>query len=162
MADGARRRRAGGRAANLGRRSQELFKQMPWRAPKNTDRPTEPIDEEAVGRIHDAAMRVLEEVGIEFLNEEACDLFREAGCKVDGTNVKMGRDWVMEMMAHAPSSFTMTPRNEESVLTVGDGHMIFGNVSSPGEAALTASAILSPIPLAPLVPAGPFIVVLAQ
>ncbi len=131
MADGTRRRRAGGRAANLGRRSQTLFAQMPWRVPRNTDRPTEPLDEDGVARVHDAAMRVLEEVGIEFLNEEACALFAEAGCKVDGTNVKMGRDWVMEMMGHAPSSFTMTPRNPDRVLTVGDGHMIFGNVSSP-------------------------------
>ncbi len=131
MADGARRRRAGGRAANLDRRSQELFKQMPWRVPRNTDRPTEPLDEDGVRRIHDAAMRVLEEVGIEFLNEEACDLFREAGCTVVGTNVKMGRDWVMEMVAKAPSSFTLTPRNEARQLTIGDGHIVFGNVSSP-------------------------------
>ena len=131
MADGARRRRAGGRAANLDRRSQELFRQMSWRVPKNTDRPTEPLDEEGVERIHDAAMQVLEEAGIEFLNEEACDLFREAGCTVDGTNVKMGRDWVMEMVAKAPSSFTLTPRNEARKLTIGDGHIVFGNVSSP-------------------------------
>ncbi|MEO0916404.1 MAG: trimethylamine methyltransferase family protein [Pseudomonadota bacterium] len=131
MADGARRRRAGGRAANVGRRAQALFKQMPWRVPVNTDRPTEPIDEDAVARLHDAAMRVLEDVGIEFLNEEACDLFREAGCKVDGTNVKMGRDWVMEMIGRAPSSFTLTPRNPARRLTIGDGHIVFGNVSSP-------------------------------
>ncbi len=131
MADGARRRRAGGRAANLDRRSQELFRQMSWRVPKNTDRPTEPLDEEGVERIHDAAMQVLEEAGIEFLNEEACDLFRKAGCTVDGTNVKMGRDWVMEMVGKAPSSFTLTPRNEARKLTIGDGHIVFGNVSSP-------------------------------
>ena len=131
MAQQARRRRAGGRAANLDRRSQQLFKQMPWRVPKNTDRPTEPIDGEAVERIHDAAMRVLEEVGIEFLNDEACALFAEAGCKVVGTNVKMGRDWVMEMIGRAPASFTLTPRNEARRLTIGDGHIVFGNVSSP-------------------------------
>ena len=131
MADAARKRRAGGRSANIDRRSQELFKQMPWRVPRNTDRPTEPVDEEGVARIHDAAMRVLEEVGIEFLNEEACDLFREAGCKVNGTNVKMGRDWVMEMVRKAPSSFTLTPRNEDRRLTIGEGHIVFGNVSSP-------------------------------
>ncbi|MGR3514942.1 MAG: trimethylamine methyltransferase family protein [Paracoccaceae bacterium] len=131
MADGARRRRAGGRSANIGRRSQELFKQMPWRVPRNTDRPTEPIDAEGVEAMHDAAMRVLEEVGIEFLNEEACTLFREAGCTVDGTNVKMGRDWVMEMVGQAPSSFTLTPRNPARQITIGDGHIVFGNVSSP-------------------------------
>lgn len=131
MAKEARRRRAGGRAANLGRRSQELFKQMSWRVPLNTDRPTEPLDQDGVEAIHDGAMRVLEEIGIEFLNEEACDLFRDAGCKVDGTNVRMDRDWVMEMVSKAPDSFTLTPRNPDRQITIGDGHIVFGNVSSP-------------------------------
>ena len=132
MADTAtRRRRAGGRAANKERRERELFKQMPWRVPLNTDRPTEPLGEDGVRAIHDGAMRILEEIGIEFLNEEALEIFREAGCTVNGTNVRMGRDWVMEMVAKAPDSFTLTPRNPERVLTIGDGHIVFGNVSSP-------------------------------
>jgi trimethylamine--corrinoid protein Co-methyltransferase len=131
MAAGARRKRAGGRAANVGRRSQTLFKQMPWRVPVNTDAPVEPIGPDAVAAIHEGAMRILEEVGIEFLNDEACALFRQAGCTVDGTNVKMGRDWVMEMVRQAPDSFTLTPRNAARKITIGDGHMVFGNVSSP-------------------------------
>ncbi|NND42332.1 MAG: methyltransferase, partial [Silicimonas sp.] len=132
MADtSVKRRRAGGRAANQERRSRELFKQMPWRVPLNPDRPTEPMGEDGVEAIHDGAMRILEEIGIEFLNEEALDLFREAGCKVDGTNVKMGRDWVMEMVGKAPGHFTLTPRNPDRVLTIGKGHIVFGNVSSP-------------------------------
>ena len=132
MADtAARRRRAGGRAANKERRGRELVKQMPWRVPLNTDRPTEPLDEGGVQAIHDGAMRILEEIGIEFLNEEALEIFREAGCTVNGTNVRMGRDWVMEMVAKAPDSFTLTPRNPDRVLTIGDGHIVFGNVSSP-------------------------------
>ncbi|NND19441.1 MAG: trimethylamine methyltransferase family protein [Silicimonas sp.] len=126
-----KRRRAGGRAANQERRSRELFKQMPWRVPLNPDRPTEPMGEDGVEAIHDGAMRILEEIGIEFLNDEALDLFREAGCKVDGTNVKMGRDWVMEMVGKAPGHFTLTPRNPDRVLTIGKGHIVFGNVSSP-------------------------------
>ncbi|MDJ1015565.1 MAG: trimethylamine methyltransferase family protein [Paracoccaceae bacterium] len=132
MAEAAtRKRRAGGRAANVDRRSRELFKQIPWRVPLNTDRPTEPLDEAGVEAIHDGAMRILEEIGIEFLNEEALEIFREAGCKVDGTNVRMGSDWVMEMLRQAPASFTLTPRNPDRQLTIGDGHIVFGNVSSP-------------------------------
>ena len=102
MDDGApRKRRSGGRAGNRDRRGRELFKQMPWRLPVNTDRPTEPLDADGVAAIHDGAMRVLEEIGIEFLNEEALELFREAGCRVEGQNVRMGRDWVEEMVAKA-------------------------------------------------------------
>ena len=126
-----RRKRAGGRSANIDRRSQELFAQMPWRVPINTDRPTEPIGEDGVQAIHDGAMHILEEIGIEFLNDEALDLFRQAGCTVDGTNVRMGRDWVLEMVRQAPDSFTITPRNPARELTIGDGSIVFGNVSSP-------------------------------
>ena len=80
---GGRRVRSGGRAANAARRSGELFKQMPWRLPDNYDQPTEPLDEQGVAAIHGGAMQILEETGIEFLNEEAQALFREAGCRVD-------------------------------------------------------------------------------
>ena len=127
----ARKRRHGGRAANTARRSQDLFPQMPWRLPVNIDRPTEPLGEEGVLAIHDGAMRILEEIGIEFLNEEALELFKQAGCKVNGTNVKMGRDWVMEMVRQAPAQFTITPRNPDREITIGGNHILFGNVSSP-------------------------------
>ena len=131
MNEQPRRRRSGGRAANTARRATAIIDQMPWRIPVNVDRPTEPLGEDGVEAIHDGAMRILEEIGIEFLNEESLDLFREAGARVDGTNVRMGRDWVMEMIARAPSEFTMTPRNPDRTLTVGGRNMLFGNVSSP-------------------------------
>ncbi|MFT4619196.1 MAG: trimethylamine--corrinoid protein Co-methyltransferase [Sulfitobacter sp.] len=126
-----KRRRAGGRAGGADRRGTAAVHQMPWRLPVNTDRPTEPLDEAGVQAIHDGAMRILEEIGIEFLNEESIELFKQAGCKVDGTNVKMGRDWVMEMLARAPATFTLTPRNPDRKLIVGGKHILFGNVSSP-------------------------------
>ena len=128
---GGRRVRSGGRAANAARRGEDLFKQMPWRLPVNYDQPTEPLDEQGVAAIHDGAMRILEETGIEFLNEEAQALFREAGCLVDGTNVKMDREWVMEMIPKAPDEFTITSRNPDRELVIGGKHILFGNVSSP-------------------------------
>jgi trimethylamine--corrinoid protein Co-methyltransferase len=99
--------------------------------PINTDRPTEPLDAEGVEAIHNGAMRILEEIGIDFLNEEALALFKEIGVKVNGSNVRMDREWVMEMVAKAPSEFTITPRNPERQLTIGGRNILFGNVSSP-------------------------------
>jgi len=126
-----RRKRSGGRAGNTRRSSPLAIQQMPWRLPENTDRPTEPLSEEGVQAIHDGAMRILEEIGIEFLNEESLQIFREAGCIVNGENVRMGRDFVMEMLARAPSDFTITPRNLSRELKIGGKTMLFGNVSSP-------------------------------
>ena len=126
-----KRRRAGGRAAHMRRAGGQAVAQMPWRLPVNADRPTEPLDEAGIAAIHDGAMRILEEIGIEFLNEEALALFRQAGCIVEGTNVRMGREFVMEMLGHAPRRFTITPRNPARRISLGDGHILFGNVSSP-------------------------------
>lgn len=126
-----RRRRGGGRAGNARLHDPAVIQQMPWRIPVNVDRPTEPLDAEGVQAIHDVAMRILEEIGIEFLNPDACRILARAGCTVEGTNVRMGRDFVMEMVAKAPAEFTITPRNPERAVTLGGRHIVFGNVSSP-------------------------------
>ncbi len=126
-----RRKRSGGRAGNVRRNSPQVIAQMPWRIPVNPDQPTEPLDEAGVAAIHDGAMRILEEIGIEFLNKESQGILKQAGCIVDGTNVRMGREFVMEMIARAPSQFTITPRNPDHAITIGGNHMVFGNVSSP-------------------------------
>ncbi len=127
-----RRKRGGGRAGNATRRGTAVIEQMPWNPPINIDRPTEPLTEEGVQAIHDGAMRILEEIGIEFLNPEAVEILRgSGGCTIDGENVRMGRDFVMEMIAKAPSAFTITPRNPDRAITIGGKHLNFGNVSSP-------------------------------
>src|SRR6056297_585997 len=127
-----RRQRAGGRAGNAERRGTAAIEQMPWAPPVNIDRPVEPLDEAGIAAIHDGAMRILEEIGIEFLNPEALEVLRgSGGCTIRGENVRMGRDFVMEMIAKAPREWTITPRNPARQLAIGGRHMVFGNVSSP-------------------------------
>ncbi|MYZ48038.1 trimethylamine methyltransferase family protein [Propylenella binzhouense] len=129
-------RRSGGRAGNARRLAGSAIRQLPWRIPQNRDRPTEPIDAEALHRIHDGAMRILEEIGILFLNEEALRVLAEAGCDVDreSARVRMDRGFVMEQVAKAPESFTITPRNPAREVAVGGDAMLFVNVSSPPNA----------------------------
>ena len=129
--DANRKRRAGGRAGNKVRAGSLAIDQMPWRIPVNPDRPIEPLDADGVQAIHRGTMRILKEIGIEFLNPEAVEILRKAGCKVTGTNVKMDEEFVMEMLGHAPASFTITPRNPEREVIMGGKHMLFVNVSSP-------------------------------
>ncbi len=130
----ARRKRAGGRAGMKVRAGSSVIDQMPWRIPVNPDAPVEPLDAEGVQRIHKTAMRILRDIGIEFLNPEAVEHLRKAGCIVNGTNVRMDEDFVMEMVGRAPESFTITPRNPERELIMGGKHMLFVNVSSPPNA----------------------------
>lgn len=129
-----RRKRAGGRAGMKVRAGTSVIDQMPWRIPVNPDAPVEPLDAEGVQRIHKTAMRILRDIGIEFLNPEAVEHLRKAGCIVNGTNVRMDEDFVMEMVARAPETFTITPRNPDHELVMGGKHMLFVNVSSPPNA----------------------------
>ncbi len=131
MSSELRRKRAGGRAGHAERAGGKAIEQMPWRIPFNPDRPIEPLGPDGVAAIHKGAMRILSEIGIRFLNDEALAIFRETGCKVDGDTVRMDEDFVMEMVGRAPATFSITPRNPERVLPIGGQAIIFGNVSSP-------------------------------
>jgi trimethylamine--corrinoid protein Co-methyltransferase len=104
---------------------------MPWQQPVNTDRPTEPLDPDGVAAIHNGAMEILEDIGIEFLNPEALQILKDFGATVQGENVRMGRDMIMELIGKAPETFTITPRNPDRAITIGGNHMAFVNVSSP-------------------------------
>jgi trimethylamine---corrinoid protein Co-methyltransferase len=128
-----RNKRGGGRDGNTRRTGAGVITQSDWAQPRNSDRPTEPLSEDAVNVLHDGAMRILEEIGIEFLNEEARDILRNAGCTVapGGENVRMDRDFVMEHVGKAPSEFDITPRNPERKVRIGGDAMAFVNVSSP-------------------------------
>ena len=133
-AGGEVRGRSGGRSARRGSRvSGHAINQMPWRIPSNPDRPTEPLTSEGVEAVHNGAMRVLEEIGIDFLHDDARKILKGAGCIVkDGdVRVRMDRAFVMEQVKKAPAEFTITPRNPEKTITVGGKNMLFVNVSSP-------------------------------
>ena len=126
-----KRQRSGGRSGNNRRSSAKAINQMPWKIPKLIDPPIEPLDHEGVMSIHNGAMQILEEIGIEFLNPEALKIMKDAGCTVVNQNVKMGRDFVMEMMKYAPETFEITPRNVDRKVPLGGRNMAFLNVSSP-------------------------------
>lgn len=126
-----RRSRTGGRAGAANRRGSEVIEQMPWNPPVNIDRPTEPLTPEGVEAVHDGAMRILEEIGVAFLNPEALAILKKAGCKTEGEVVKMDREFVLEHVRMAPSEFTLTPRNPARKITIGGKNLVFGNVSSP-------------------------------
>ncbi|MCX7889104.1 MAG: trimethylamine methyltransferase family protein [Rhodobacteraceae bacterium] len=131
MTEELRRKRAGGRAGNVRRAGTSAIDQMPWRIPENHDRPTEPLGPEGVEAIHRGAMRILKEIGIRFINDEALEIFRAAGCRVEERNVRMDEDFVMAMLARAPRRFSITPRNPDRRITIGGRELLFGNVSSP-------------------------------
>ena len=90
-------RRKSSRISNKEIRASRLsLKQQSWKIPYNFDNFVEPLKQDAVVVIHNTAMKILEEIGILFLNPEACNILQKAGCKVElsDSKVKMDRRWV--------------------------------------------------------------------
>lgn len=132
-AGAARRRRAGGRSGNLRRGGEGAIAQLPWHIPEILDAPTEPLTEEGVRAIDEGAMRILEEIGIDFLHDEARAELKAAGADVEpgSVRVRFDRGLVRELVAKAPPGFTITPRNPERRIAIGGRHQVYVNVSSP-------------------------------
>ena len=75
--------------------------------------------------------RLISEIGIEFLNDDALELFRKAGQKVDGELVKFDPDWVIEQAAKAPSEYTLAARNPARDVRMGGKNMVFAPTQGP-------------------------------
>jgi trimethylamine--corrinoid protein Co-methyltransferase len=84
----------------------------------------EVCNQEGVERIHEFAMRVAEEIGCEFQDEESLDYWRQTGAEIEGQRVKIGREELLGLVAKIPSSFTHHARNPARSVKVGDGSAV--------------------------------------
>ncbi len=80
---------------------------------------------EQVEKVHDTTMRLLEETGIEFRDDESAAIWAGAGADVDGHRVRIDRALLMELIATAPSEYTMLARDPDRSVTVGGRKSIF-------------------------------------
>ena len=126
---GERRRRGGGRPT--GERSR-LPPQRPWAQPRMRYAPTEAVSADELESIHEASLRVLEEIGMDFLDPDARALLAAAGARVEvgSERVRFDRAMVLSVIATAPSSFTLHARNAARNLRIGDDWVAFGTVAS--------------------------------
>jgi len=119
----SREGRRGGRAARRSERTSFGIRALP---PLERRIPVyELLDGEAEERIHEAAMRILEETGIDFHYDRALDLWRRAGARVDGQRVRLDRGLLLELVAKAPERFRIRARNPERDLEIGGSHTVF-------------------------------------
>ncbi|MDP9138947.1 MAG: trimethylamine methyltransferase family protein, partial [Pseudomonadota bacterium] len=65
------------------------------------------VPDEAIELIHDEACKILEEIGIEFRDDEAIAMWRKAGTRVDGYRVRIDRAQLMDLVGKIPSEYTM-------------------------------------------------------
>ncbi len=95
-------------------------------------RPTEAVSADELESIHQASLRILTEIGMDFLDAEARQLLDAAGANVEaGTErVRFEPGMVEETIRTAPASFTLHARNPAHDLQIGGDHVAFGAVSS--------------------------------
>jgi trimethylamine---corrinoid protein Co-methyltransferase len=107
--------------------------QLPWRTVRNPFRPLEIVSPDAIEEIHRASLRILEEIGVECLGDRALDRFAAAGAHVDRSNrrVRIDGAQVEELVALAPSTFTLHARNPNRNVVFGGDHIVFCAVGGP-------------------------------
>src|SRR3989440_3766370 len=86
------------------------------------------LDEAAMQELERGWRRIVSELGIEFLHDEALEYFRGAGQEVEGQLVKFDPDWILEQVAKAPPEFELQARNPERNVHLGGNHMGFSAV----------------------------------
>jgi trimethylamine--corrinoid protein Co-methyltransferase len=86
------------------------------------------LDEAAMQELERGWRRIVSELGIEFLHDEALEHFRGAGQQVEGQLVKFDPDWILEQVAKAPPEFELQARNPDRSVHLGGKHMVFSAV----------------------------------
>ncbi len=110
--------------------------QLPVQQLRNPYPPVEILSEESIELIHDGSLRILEQIGLEIVSDEARTLMIEHGATIDPKTgyVCMDRELVMEKIATVPSTFTMHARNPIYNSVYGENYINFSIVSSPPNA----------------------------
>src|SRR3954471_8249511 len=87
------------------------------------------LSEDAMAVLDRGWRRLMTEIGIEFLLDEAVEVFRAAGQQVvDGNRAILDPEFVLEQVAKAPREFDVRARNPERSIHVGGQHMAFASV----------------------------------
>ncbi|MFU8795837.1 MAG: trimethylamine methyltransferase family protein [Dehalococcoidia bacterium] len=86
------------------------------------------LDDEAVMKVHQAAMHVIEDVGFEVQSDVALDLFAGAGAEVDRDKhrVRLRESKVKELIAAAPSEIRLCGQDEAHDIILGGRRVYAG------------------------------------
>ena len=105
--------------------------------PRLPFRPVDIVSADQLESVHQAALRILSEIGIDVLNAEARHILKEAGADVarDGARVRFDPALVEQQIGKAPQSFTLHSRNPARALQIGGDAIAFCSVASAPNAA---------------------------
>ena len=125
-----RRGRSGGAAARRAQRQNTTINQLTYITRHMPE--YEVLSEEGLVLIEANCDKILEEIGIEFReDEEALEMWRNAGADVRGERVRFPKGLCRSLIATAPRIFTQHARNTERSIKIGGKHTVFAPVYGP-------------------------------
>jgi trimethylamine--corrinoid protein Co-methyltransferase len=127
---GGRRARGGGGAARRAERTAPRLEAARYITRRIPD--FEILDAEALEIIETNAETVLEEIGVNFVdNPPALELWRKAGADVQGERVRLPRGLARELCKTAPAQYTQHARNPERSVVIGGRNLVLAPVYGP-------------------------------
>ncbi len=127
MTDAVGKERRGGRNARRNLRTNAIEPMLP-----HLERGlpcVEALNEEQILKIHNASLKILEDVGVDFRDDIALEQWREAGASIgpesDGYRVRIDRNLVMELISSIPETITYHARDPKKNVTIGKNSSIF-------------------------------------
>jgi trimethylamine---corrinoid protein Co-methyltransferase len=118
-----------------GRRRRRVAEPVSAQPPAQPQLPFAPlalVSTDALESIHQAALTVLKEIGVDFLHDGARAMLKDAGADVDPVSKRVRFDpaLVEARIGLTPKEFTLHARNPARNLAIGGRHVAFGSVAS--------------------------------
>ena len=130
MNDDRKRRSRGGREARRAVRQKVKLEQFP-NIVRNVPI-TNVLSDEGLEIIEFNAEDVLQEVGVDFKDdEEALQMWRDAGADVNGVRVRIPKGLAREIAKTAPPNFKQVARNPDRSVDIGGKNTVFAPVYGP-------------------------------
>ena len=101
------------------------LRQPAYRQLRHPFAPQPVFSEDRIAAMHDAALRVLQDLGMKVLLPEARAILQAAGAKIDDEMVFIGRDMVEAALALAPRSIRLRAANPLREQIYEDGTLLF-------------------------------------
>ena len=76
-------------------------------------------------KIHSATMEILRDIGINFYEPEAVEIFKHHGFRVDGNTVHFEEKDIQKALNTAPAQFEVIARNPGKSVIIGGDHLVF-------------------------------------
>jgi trimethylamine--corrinoid protein Co-methyltransferase len=84
----------------------------------------EVVNAEGVEQIHDLAMRIVENIGVDFRDAESLEIWKKTDAEIQGERVRVSRDTLIALVDQAPSEYVHHARNPQRTVTVGGRSMV--------------------------------------